>query len=220
MEFPEQEYWGGLPFPSPGNLPNPGFEPRSPALQVDPLPTEPQGRRWRRVLQEREQHRKGLRVEKTEMPQRKRSNSVWEDSSSPSRQGQESLHQPQPQEPWLWVFSQAQQQLRVSAHDQAGASSLRAKVICAGHEGSPQGSEPWGPIAGCFQEQPQFCSVLPRGLCPLRTSAGVGEAGALGAQGVPLCPAWGGVGNPGPRPNVVQSVCVHKVLLETASPFH
>ena len=39
-----QEYWIGFPFPSPGYLPNPGIEPRSPALQVDFLPTEPQGK--------------------------------------------------------------------------------------------------------------------------------------------------------------------------------
>ena len=38
MEFPRQEYWSGLPFPSPGNLPHPGIELRSPALQVDSLP--------------------------------------------------------------------------------------------------------------------------------------------------------------------------------------
>ena len=35
MEFSSQEYWGGLPFPSPGDLPNPQIEPRSPALQVN-----------------------------------------------------------------------------------------------------------------------------------------------------------------------------------------
>ena len=40
--FSRQEYWCGLPFPSPGNLPNPGIEPRSPALQADALPSEPQ----------------------------------------------------------------------------------------------------------------------------------------------------------------------------------
>ena len=40
MGFPRQEYWSGLPFPSPGDLPNPGIEPRSPALQADSLPTE------------------------------------------------------------------------------------------------------------------------------------------------------------------------------------
>ena len=40
MEFSRQEYWSGLPFPSPGDLPNPGIEPRSPALQADSLPTE------------------------------------------------------------------------------------------------------------------------------------------------------------------------------------
>ena len=38
-----QEYWSGLPFPSPEDLPNPGIEPRSPALQADSLPFEPQG---------------------------------------------------------------------------------------------------------------------------------------------------------------------------------
>ena len=35
MEFSRQEYWSGLPFPSPRDLPNPGIEPRSPALQAD-----------------------------------------------------------------------------------------------------------------------------------------------------------------------------------------
>ena len=51
MEFPRQEYWSGLPCP-PGELPNPGITPASPALQADPLPTEPPGkpqtqrRRW------------------------------------------------------------------------------------------------------------------------------------------------------------------------------
>ena len=43
MEFSRQEYWSGLPFPSPGDLPNPGIEPRSPALQADALPSEPPG---------------------------------------------------------------------------------------------------------------------------------------------------------------------------------
>ena len=37
MEFSRQEYWSGLPFPSPGDLPNPGIEPGSPALQGDAL---------------------------------------------------------------------------------------------------------------------------------------------------------------------------------------
>ena len=43
-EFSRQEYWSGLPFPSPGDLPNPGMEPRSPALQADALPSEPPGK--------------------------------------------------------------------------------------------------------------------------------------------------------------------------------
>ena len=42
VEFSRPEYW--KPFPSPGDLPNPGTEPRSPALQADSLPAEPQGK--------------------------------------------------------------------------------------------------------------------------------------------------------------------------------
>ena len=40
MRFSRQGYWSGLPFPSPGDLPNPGIEPGSPALQANSLPTE------------------------------------------------------------------------------------------------------------------------------------------------------------------------------------
>ena len=42
MGFSSQEYWSGLPFPSPGDLPDPGIEPRSPALQADTLTSEPE----------------------------------------------------------------------------------------------------------------------------------------------------------------------------------
>ena len=41
--FSRQEYWGGLPCPPPGDLPNPGIEPRSPTLKGDSLPSEPPG---------------------------------------------------------------------------------------------------------------------------------------------------------------------------------
>ena len=44
MRFSRPEYWTGQLFPSPGDLPNPGTEPRSPALQVDSLPAEPPGK--------------------------------------------------------------------------------------------------------------------------------------------------------------------------------
>ena len=43
MEFSRQEYWSGLPFPSPGDLPDPGIESGSPTLQADVLPSEPPG---------------------------------------------------------------------------------------------------------------------------------------------------------------------------------
>ena len=44
MEFSRQEYWSGLPFLSPGDLPNPGTKPVTPALQADSLPSEPPGK--------------------------------------------------------------------------------------------------------------------------------------------------------------------------------
>ena len=44
MGFSRQEYWSGLPFPSPGDLPNPGIELRSPILQADTLTSEPPGK--------------------------------------------------------------------------------------------------------------------------------------------------------------------------------
>ena len=44
MGFSRQEYWSGLPFPSPGDLLDPGIEPRSPALEADALTSEPPGK--------------------------------------------------------------------------------------------------------------------------------------------------------------------------------
>ena len=44
MGFSRQEYWSGLPFPSPGDLPDPGIETRSPLLKPDSLPSEPPGK--------------------------------------------------------------------------------------------------------------------------------------------------------------------------------
>ena len=44
MEFSRPEYWSGYSFPSPEDLPNPGMESRSPALQADSLPAEPPGK--------------------------------------------------------------------------------------------------------------------------------------------------------------------------------
>ena len=51
MGFSRQEYWSGLPFPSPGDLPNPGIEPGSPPLQADALSSEPLGKHRSEVTQ-------------------------------------------------------------------------------------------------------------------------------------------------------------------------
>ena len=49
MGFSRQEYWSGLPFPPPEDLPNPGIEPGSPAFYVDALPSDPPGKSICRV---------------------------------------------------------------------------------------------------------------------------------------------------------------------------
>ena len=51
MAFSRQEYWSRLPCPSPGDLPDPGIEPRSPALQADSLQSEPPGKPEKSVSQ-------------------------------------------------------------------------------------------------------------------------------------------------------------------------
>ena len=56
MRFSRQEYWNGLPFPSPGDLPDPGVELTSPALQVDSLPLSHQGSPLERLELIKEQH--------------------------------------------------------------------------------------------------------------------------------------------------------------------
>ena len=50
MGFSRQEYWSGLPFPSPGDLPDPGIEPKSPTLEADALTSEPPGKLYLAVL--------------------------------------------------------------------------------------------------------------------------------------------------------------------------
>ena len=67
MEVSRQEYWSGLPFPSPGVLPDPGIELRSPALQADSLLFEPPGKpniayMWNLKKDTNELISKGVRV--------------------------------------------------------------------------------------------------------------------------------------------------------------
>ena len=52
MGFSRQEYWSGLPFPSPGDLPDPGIEPRFPSLEADALTSEPPGAKGKPGLNE------------------------------------------------------------------------------------------------------------------------------------------------------------------------
>ena len=50
MGFPRQEYWGGLSFPSPGDLPDPGIKPGSPTSQAEFLPSEPPGKQGKKEM--------------------------------------------------------------------------------------------------------------------------------------------------------------------------
>ena len=68
MGFSRQEYWNGVPFPSSGDLPDPGIEPRSPALQADALPSEPPGKNiWMKVKEESEKAGLKLNIQKTKI---------------------------------------------------------------------------------------------------------------------------------------------------------
>ena len=58
MGFSRQEYWSGLPFPSPGDLPDPGIEPGTPALQADSLPLSHQGSPCLSIITFKIEHRK------------------------------------------------------------------------------------------------------------------------------------------------------------------
>ena len=60
MGFSRQEYWSWLPFPSPGDLPNPGIEPRSPALEADALTSEPPGKPNLKVRSSKAEPEKGI----------------------------------------------------------------------------------------------------------------------------------------------------------------
>ena len=75
MGFPRQVYWSGVPLPSPGDLPNPGIEPGSPALQADALPSEPPGKSYTH---------KGDKIKKTGVTQYQQMRSYW-NSSFPDR---------------------------------------------------------------------------------------------------------------------------------------
>ena len=50
LGFSRQEYWSGLPFPFPGDLPDPGIEPRSPAMEADALTSEPPEKPYKTVI--------------------------------------------------------------------------------------------------------------------------------------------------------------------------
>ena len=56
MGFSRQQCWSGLPFPSPGDLPDPGIEPGSPGLQADALPSEPPGKPYLLVSHKKERN--------------------------------------------------------------------------------------------------------------------------------------------------------------------
>ena len=67
MGFSRQKYWSGLPFPSPGNLPNPGIEPRSPALQEDSLLSVPPGKPQESIAGTKKEN-KAAKAQKAQLP--------------------------------------------------------------------------------------------------------------------------------------------------------
>ena len=76
MRFSRHEYWNGLPFPSPGDLPDSGTEPGSPALQAEALPSEPPGKLYTH---------KGAKIKKTGITQYQQMRSYWNPSFADRR---------------------------------------------------------------------------------------------------------------------------------------
>ena len=72
MGFSRQEYWSGLPCPPTGDLPDPGIEPRPPALQADSLPSEPPGKLGLRMVKSQQGGRKAKQVKPREKMERER----------------------------------------------------------------------------------------------------------------------------------------------------
>ena len=64
MGFSRQESWSGLPFPSPGDLPDPGIEPRSPALRADALPSGPPGKPCGKLQPKNNFHQRSKKTQK------------------------------------------------------------------------------------------------------------------------------------------------------------
>ena len=84
MEFSRQEYWSGLPFPSPGDLPDPGIEPGSPTLRADALPSEPPGNPPTCLILCKTLHCRGFLMRRWQECEDSRSN-VWRSSCLPSK---------------------------------------------------------------------------------------------------------------------------------------
>ena len=94
MRFPRQEYWSGLPFHSPGHLPDPGIDSRSPALQAGSLPVSHQGRPECPLLKGKEKKQLSLYTIL--------SHSYTYTLSSPHIKMQATLEDMKPSEKWPW----------------------------------------------------------------------------------------------------------------------
>ena len=64
VEFSRQEYWSRLLFSSPGDLSDPGIEPKSPALQADSLPSEPPGKPYKVEVKKRKKQKEQKKMER------------------------------------------------------------------------------------------------------------------------------------------------------------
>ena len=95
MGFSRQEYWSGLPCPSPGDLPDPGTEPRSLTLQADSLPSESSGKCWWKP----EDTKTGERTSFTNLP---KSTLLWHaDEAKLSLLGSSAIYGPDAKLHWV-----------------------------------------------------------------------------------------------------------------------
>ena len=136
MEFSRLEYWSGLPCPSPGGLPDPGIEPRSPALQAVSLPSEPPGK----------------------PPGGQGCNFIWEsrEEDTPSPTDTCPQHPELPRPPLLQTCSENKASCcptprasPLTRREWSPPRQMLGKGASRGPHGRPELQGPWGPIGAC-----------------------------------------------------------------------
>ena len=146
MGFPRQEYWSGLPFPSPGDLPDPGIEAGSPALQAEALPSKPSGELCgESTMRKTQTHISAPPPASSVALLRLHDHSEPASflSSTPGRSSDTALNLTQPMVPWSWHSDEKEQTATGASHAPVRAVKKTrwgcSVVLTSGEQGGSSG---------------------------------------------------------------------------------